>query len=101
MAGINLFWKKTPNGASSMTLSIKNAEADHLARQLAEATGESLTEAVIRALRERLERISGRRRAAGIGDEIARMQERIARLPRLDQLGDEEILGYDERGLPG
>ncbi len=84
-----------------MTLSIKNAEADRLARQLAEATGESLTEAVIRALRERLERITGRRRAAGLGDEIARMQERIARLPRLDQRSDEEILGYDERGLPG
>jgi antitoxin VapB len=84
-----------------MTLSIKNPEADRLARQLAEATGESLTDAVIRALRERLERITGRRRAAGLGDEIARIQERIACLPRLDERGDEEILGYDERGLPG
>ena len=84
-----------------MTLSIKNEEADHLARQLAEATGESLTEAVIRALRERLERVLGRRRAASLGDEIARMQERIARLPRLDERSDDEILGYDEQGVPG
>lgn len=84
-----------------MTLSIKNPEADRLARRLAEATGESLTDAVIQALRERLERITGRRRAAGLGDEIARIQERIARLPRLDERSDEEILGYDERGLPG
>ena len=84
-----------------MTLSIKNPQADRLARQLAAATGESLTDAVIQALRERLERITGRRRAAGLGDEIARIQERIARLPRLDERSDEEILGYDEQGLPG
>jgi hypothetical protein len=55
---------------------------------------------VIGALRQRLERITGRRRAAGLGDEIARIQERIAQLPRLDERGDDEILGYDERGLP-
>jgi antitoxin VapB len=84
-----------------MTLSIKNPEADRLARELAEATGESLTDAVIGALRERLERITGRRRAAGLSDEIARIQERIAGLPRLDERGDDELLGYDERGLPG
>jgi antitoxin VapB len=56
---------------------------------------------VIRALRERLERISGRRRGGGLRDEIVRMQERIACLPQLDEGSDEEILGYDERGLPG
>lgn len=83
-----------------MPLSIKNPEADRLARELAEATGESLTAAVIRALRERLQRIKGRRRAADLEDDIARMQERIARLPRLDERCDEEILDYDETGLP-
>jgi len=83
-----------------MTLSIKNPEADRLARELADATGESLTEAVVRALRERLERITGRRRAALLADEIARIQERIGGLPRLDERSDEEILGYDGRGLP-
>ena len=83
-----------------MTLSIKNPEADRLARELADATGESLTEAVMRALRERLERITGRRRAAVLAEEIARMQERIAGLPRLDGRSDDEILGYDGRGLP-
>jgi antitoxin VapB len=83
-----------------MTLSIKNSEADRLARELADATGESLTDAVIRALRERLERIKGSRRAAGLSDEVARIQERIAQLPRLDERSDDEILGYDEHGLP-
>ena len=82
-----------------MTLSIKNPEADRLARQLAEATGESLTDAVIRAVSDRLKSIMGRRLAGGLQDEIARMQERIAGLPRLDQRSDEEIVGYDDRGL--
>ena len=37
-----------------MALSIKDPEADRLARQLAKATGETLTLAVIQSLRERL-----------------------------------------------
>ena len=43
-----------------MALSIKHPEADRLARQLADATGESLTDAIIQALRERLRREQGR-----------------------------------------
>jgi antitoxin VapB len=39
-----------------MALSIKTEEADRLARQLARLTGETMTEAVTAALRERLER---------------------------------------------
>jgi antitoxin VapB len=84
-----------------MALSIKNDEADRLARELAEATGETLTDAVLTALRERLRRVTGRRRSVGLREEIARMQERIDRLPVLDERTDEEILGYDEGGLPG
>jgi antitoxin VapB len=43
-----------------MALSIKNPEADRLARELAAATGETLTEAVLNALRERLTRQRGK-----------------------------------------
>ena len=39
-----------------MALSIKTAEADRLARALAKLTGETLTEAITTALRERLAR---------------------------------------------
>lgn len=84
-----------------MPLNIKNAEADRLARELAELTGETLTEALTVALRERLERESGRKRARGLREEIARMQQRIARLPLMDRRTEEEIIGYDDRGLPG
>lgn len=47
-----------------MTLSIKTAEADGLARRLVRLTGETTTEAVTVALRERLSREEARRSAA-------------------------------------
>ncbi len=43
-----------------MALGIKNAEAECLARQLATATGESVTRAVSMAVREGLERVEAR-----------------------------------------
>lgn len=43
-----------------MALSIKNPETERLARELANVTGESLTEAVTQALRDRLVRETGR-----------------------------------------
>lgn len=83
-----------------MALSIKNSEVDRLARELAEITGENLTEAIARALKERLERETGRRHVSRIRDELKRIQQRVDRLPRLDDRSDEELIGYDEQGLP-
>ena len=83
-----------------MALNIKNDEADRLARELADLTGESLTEVVIEALRERLQRESGRMLSFGLREDLVRIQQRIAKLPRLDACADEEIIGYDETGLP-
>ena len=82
-----------------MAISIKDEETDRLARALAAATGETLTEAIRRALHERLERET--RRARGrIAAEIRRIQERLARLPVQDGRSAEEILGCDDQGLP-
>jgi antitoxin VapB len=81
-------------------INIKNAETDRLARALAAATGESLTEAVTRAIRERLERTTGQRRVRPLREEIERIQERVAQLKTLDPRTADEILGYDEDGLP-
>lgn len=85
-----------------MALSIKDPKADRLARDIARMAGESLTEAVTRALEERLERLQrerpGRRRLADELDEIAR---RCAALPLRDPRSPDEIIGYDEHGLPG
>jgi len=82
-----------------MAISIKDPETDRLARALAEATGESLTAAIRRALEERLAREQARARR-GISAEVRRIQERLARLPVLDPRPAEEMLGYDSHGLP-
>ena len=82
-----------------MAISIKDPETDRLARALAAATGESLTDAIRIALRDRLERESQRSRR-GIGPEVRRIQERLARLPVLDRRPPDEIVGYDAHGVP-
>lgn len=83
-----------------MPLSIKHPEADELARAVAAETGESITEAVIAALRERLARLRNRQSKRRLRDDIARIQTRYRQLPLRDRRSPEEILGYDERGLP-
>jgi antitoxin VapB len=83
-----------------MALSIKHPEADRLARLLAERTGESLTDAVLTALRERLDREQARSDAAQILEELRARRARMARYPVLDDRSPDEILGYDEHGIP-
>ncbi len=82
-----------------MALSIKHPEADRLARELSHTTGETITEAVTKAIRERLVRETGQNPDAILA-EIKRVQARVAAAPLLDDRTDDEILGYDENGLP-
>lgn len=88
----------TPGGI--VALNIKSEATDRLARHLAELTGESLTEAVTVALEERLSRIEGRRGRPSLAHEIERIQARVGEIPLLDPRSDEELLGYDDVGLP-
>jgi antitoxin VapB len=82
-----------------MALSIKDPETDRLARELAEATGETLTTAVTTALRERLQRVRG---LAGqdLAGELLAIALRTASLPVLDTRSEDDILGFDDHGLP-
>jgi antitoxin VapB len=82
-----------------MALSIKDPEADHLAREVAKATGETLTAAVVQSLRERLARLR-RRQGRRLSEEIVKIGQRCAELPVQDARSDDEIIGYDDRGLP-
>ena len=82
-----------------MALSIKSDEADRLARELAAATGESITVAVTESIRMRLD--ATRRAQRGLARRLMAISEASSRLPRLDDRTDDEILGYDEHGLPG
>jgi len=83
-----------------MALNIKHPDADQLARQLAAKTGETLTDAVLNALRERLSRVEARRREPSLRRELEAIRKRCSSLPVLDARPANEILAYDEHGLP-
>jgi antitoxin VapB len=83
-----------------MALSLKDPEADRLAREVAARTGETITAAVVVALRERLARLRGRPKRRRLRDELRDIARRCAALPTLDERSSDEILGYDHRGLP-
>ncbi len=82
-----------------LALNIKDPEADRLARELAARTGETITETVVKALRERLKRETAKTRV-GLKDEIMAISRRASRLPRRRDQTPEHIIGYDERGGP-
>jgi antitoxin VapB len=84
-----------------MALSIKSREADELARELAALTGEPITVAVLAALRIRLEQERRKRdNKEGRFELIMEIAKHSASMPRLDNRSEDEILGYDENGLP-
>lgn len=83
-----------------MPVNIKDEETDRLVRALAQATGETLTEAVATAVRERLDRVQGARGAPDLAQAIESIAARCAALPVLDDRSADEILGYDQHGLP-
>lgn len=85
---------------AGMALSIKNDEAERLARQVARETGESITEAIQKALQERWERLKVRRRSHVLAGQLDDLLRRVDALPALDSRPDDEILGYDEHGMP-
>lgn len=89
-----------------MAIHIKDTETERLARELAARSGESITQSTKRAITERLARIRG---GGGRNSdknrnvqraEICRIVQRIAALPELDPRSAEEIIGFDESGLP-
>jgi antitoxin VapB len=83
-----------------MPISIKNSETEALARKLAELTGESITNAVRTAVSERYERVRRERSRHTLAAELAEIGRSCARLPILSTMTDDEILGYDEFGIP-
>jgi antitoxin VapB len=78
------------------TLYIKNPAAHELAKKVSKKLGVTLTEAVIRSLQDQL-----RAKPRPIDwEKVDAIQKEIAALPILDSRTDDEILGYDEFGLP-
>ncbi|WP_447974911.1 type II toxin-antitoxin system VapB family antitoxin [Nitrospira sp. Kam-Ns4a] len=83
-----------------MALNIRNVETEKLAAALASLTGETKTEAVTKALKERLEKLKRRRGRNRLADELDEIAKHCASLPVRDLRSDDEIIGYDEKGLP-
>ena len=81
-----------------MALNIKNKSTERLARQVTSKTGESLTGAIHQALAERWERL--RRKRHVLTSQIEELLRRVDALPVLDSRPEDEILGYDEHGIP-
>jgi antitoxin VapB len=85
-----------------VALNIRDPEVHRLARAVADATGETMTEAVKTALQDRLRRVGQvgeeerRRRIAAMREFARKFQEATV----LDPRTPDEIMGYDENGLP-
>jgi antitoxin VapB len=83
---------------AGMGLNIKNDEAHRIAKEIASHTGESLTSAVVVALRERLDRL---RREASFEERKALVDEIIRRSgPTAPGVTSDHSDLYDEMGLP-
>lgn len=87
-----------------MALSIKNREVEALARELARLSGKPITEAVRDGLRREVERAKVIAAATPKDDDyverIMAIGRKVAAMPVLDDRTPDEILGYDENGLP-
>ena len=83
-----------------MALSIRNPIAEKLAREVAKQSGESITQAIVHALEDRLERLRGQRTIVETKAEILRISKRCKSLPERDSRKTDEILDYNQIGVP-
>lgn len=83
-----------------MALNIKDPETDRLARELADATGESITVAARTALAERLARVRAKALVTEGADDLQMIITRGRGRPMLEDRTPDELLGYDGHGLP-
>ena len=86
-----------------MALSIKNREVEELARELARISGKPITEVLRDGLKRELARakvIISFAPKNGLAEELMEIGRQVAAMPVLNDMTDDEILGYDEQGAP-
>ena len=83
-----------------MPLNIKDADTHALAKRLASLTGESLTTAVKHAIQAKLQQVEKTQGGASLAEELDHIALHCAKLPRRDKRNSNQIIGYDESGLP-
>lgn len=85
---------------STLALNIRNQRAEELALSVVQITGETKTQAVTLALQERLDRLQTKHKKRSMVDIAIEIVRQCDALPELDNRSANEILGYDEDGLP-
>lgn len=83
-----------------MPLSIRNPQAEKLARQVAALSGENVTQAIIHALEKRLQDLQANAPAENLVEEIMGISRRCSALQDRDHRTPDEILDYDDQGVP-
>jgi antitoxin VapB len=88
--------KRKVSGRKGRRLYIKNPSAHRLAEQISRRMGTTLSDAVIGALEDKIQKTGRPLNRA----KVEALCARIAALPVLDRRTPEEILGYDDLGIP-
>lgn len=83
---------------TSKPLNIKDPEVYRLARALADRSRTTMTQVVLVALREKLEREERRRHARDLVEEMKEIAARLNKYPVRDHRSGDEIIGYNESG---
>jgi len=83
-----------------MALTLNHPEANNLVQELISYTSETLTQAVLNALREKLQKEKEKRKhTLSLKEELLLIGKECAALPILDNRTPEEILGYNNNGV--
>ncbi len=82
-----------------MTIKIDHPEINQWSAELAAYTGESVTLAVVNAVRERLDREKSYR-TKSLAEDLLRIGKECAALPVIDNRSPDEIIGYNLNGAP-
>ena len=85
--------------SSTSQMNFKSPEARELAAELSRMPGDSVTQVVTTALREKLESERKKRSREGLAERLMQIGREAAALPVLDPRDPDEML-YDEFGLP-
>lgn len=83
-----------------MTISIRNPEAEQLARELAASSNQTLTEVVLEALRGYRQQQNEQQQRPDLAKRLLAIGAHCAHLPDRDTRSADDIMGYDEHGLP-
>jgi antitoxin VapB len=83
-----------------MAFHISNDRVDQNVRRLAALTGQSITDAINSAVVEKLRKLEPRRPDPNYVDDLMRMADEIGKHLRPGIKSTDDLIGYDERGLP-